>query len=147
MASCRRSAARLGARNVMANNAQDVLNQARATLARLDGIEDEFAARNSVRDRTFEPLRRVRPQSAQKEALQMTQQPNWDDWNEWCRTIAAELVGELADEAGQACGELSREIAELREELAQLRASIEVERAARNSNVVDLPDWRKRGAA
>jgi hypothetical protein len=132
----------------MDENARDILDQARATLARLEGIESEFAADNEIRDARDAQMWRT---PTQKETPKMTTQ-DWSGWNTWAEEHVKRGVEELASIMGEEVGKVERglleQIAELREELAQLRAEQVVERAARNlENVVDLPDWRKRDAA
>jgi hypothetical protein len=122
-------------------DAKEIFDRARAKLVHLDGIENEFAADARRRDNTFEPLRHVCPtekRTTQKETQEMTQ--DWTAWDEWCRGIAKEVVGELADEAGAATGQLEAELRQLRSDLSALKAELAVERAAKNfDNVFEIP--------
>jgi hypothetical protein len=130
----------------MDNNARRILDAARANVARISSeLEPAFAADALRRETYSEPVRNLRQaphapkaQSAAQEEQEIAQQ-RYDEWREFCRGIAAEVVGELADEAGSAAGDLQRQINELRDDLAQLRTSLDVERAARSDNVVTLP--------
>jgi hypothetical protein len=125
----------------------DAIRKARATLERLDGIEDVFEADNARRD-PYVPLRRELPHP-RSTAVTQQPEPKWDDWNQWAEAHvqrglerAAEIVGE---EVGAIERSLIERIKKLEAEIGELRAEQTVEHAAK---VVDLPSFlRKRDNA
>jgi hypothetical protein len=124
------------------SDAQKILADARATLKRLEGCREQFAADNARRDRTFVPLPRVCPQATTREEPEPHGQ-DWSAWNDWCESHVERGLERAADIFGQEIGEIERALLEriesLEIQLGELRAEHEVERAARNQNVVDLP--------
>jgi hypothetical protein len=121
----------------------DAIRKSREILTRLEGIEAEYAAENEMRDARHVEMWTVPPITQETEGTsQMTS--TWDEWHAWARSIAVEVCGELADEAGAVTGQLEAELRQLRDELNQLRADIAIERSLRNGDVVDLPRFIRR---
>jgi hypothetical protein len=131
----------------MDEHTRRILNDARRTLERLDGIESEFEAQNEMRDE-FVPLRREPLQPVRTPESQ-AQQADWRAWDDWCKAHVQNGLLEFADMLGEEIGRSDREInarlAALETVVGELRAAREVEQAAK---VVDLPNFlRKRNDA
>lgn len=125
------------------SDAHKIIADARETLRRIDGIEDEFAHDAYVRERRHVEMWDLPAAPSQKETTEMTTQIDWDSWNEWAEQHVArgaeEVASIIGEEVHQIQADLLKRIQVLETALGELTASVEVERAARNSNVFDLP--------
>jgi hypothetical protein len=127
------------------------IRKAKETLKRLEGIKDVFAADNARRDATFVPLRREPPAPLRSTATvtHETPQLNWeDDWNAWCESHVARGLERLADVIGQEVGEVERaliaRIELLEQKVGEMHAERVVESAARDGEVLTIPNWRRK---
>jgi hypothetical protein len=126
----------------MNERARKILNEARATIERIDDQQREWNAENAAHD-LYEPLVREPPRSTQR-STPVTQQTNdfsgWERWLQGHLDVAAYEIGACVAEVET---RLTKRIAELEADIGQLRAERAVERAA----VIALPGWRRRDAA
>jgi hypothetical protein len=124
-----------------------ILREARATIARVDAAQRDWAAENAARD-LYQPLVREPPRAAQPQRNDtMPEQNNWESWDRWCRSHVQAGIDMLAKVIGEETGKIHRgineKIAALENEIGQLKAQLEIVRNAATGAPVDLPGSRK----
>jgi hypothetical protein len=122
---------------------QEVLARARATLARLDGIEDEFAADAYKRDNAFERLRHLCPTAPRKQAPEETEQQimqrNFDAWEDCLDVQLKNFADMIGQEIGESDRAINARLAALEQAVGEMKAEQAVTRAA--AEIVELPSF------
>jgi hypothetical protein len=125
---------------------REILRAARATIARIDSANLEWAQENAARD-LYEPLVREKPPRSTKPQPQRNNvmaEQNWDGWNNWARGHVEAGTNMVAQVIGEEVAKIERRLIEritaLEVELAVLRGEVK-------GGVAALPNWRKRDAA
>jgi hypothetical protein len=132
---------------------REIIEQARATLARLDRKrelerwqrgsdlgderEDALVRWARLRQQSIEPPKPAPPPPKQRRN-EMTETQVRD----YVAQRLDELVAVIGDETGKADAKLAEQIRQLRIELVELRAELHETRSERSAEVLDLPNWR-----